>query len=121
MSRWGLLLFLLLGLSACRYTFLPLDPGRPPPPFPGFLQARLEPQGGVALLRLTVHRLERPDYLLLRWYREETLVLERALFLEAPGAYTYPLPLGEGYHRLWLLWEGEPLLQLDLGEPSLPE
>ncbi|APD10124.1 MULTISPECIES: hypothetical protein [Thermus] len=113
-------LFLLL-LSACRYTFLPLDPGKPLPPERPFVVARLVPVEREARLALRVERLPRPGYLHLRWYREETLLLEKALFLEGPGEYQALFPLGEGYHRLVGLLEGEAIFQLDLGTPGLPD
>lgn len=116
----GLLLALLL-LVGCRYTFLPLDPGKPPPLQRPFLVARLQPEGEEARLSLRVERLPSPGYLHLRWYRGEALLLERALFLEGPGSYGLSLPLGEGYHRLLGLWGGEVLFQLDLGTPRLPD
>ncbi|WP_018112447.1 hypothetical protein [Thermus igniterrae] len=119
MRPWALLLLVLL--TACRYTFLPLDPGRPAPLERPFLTARLEAQGEEALLLLRVQRLPRPGYLLLRWYREEELLQEKALFLEAPGLYRARFPLGAGYHRLVGLLEGVPLFQLDLGTPGLPD
>ena len=112
---------LLLLLAGCRYTFLPLDPGRPPPPERPFVVARLLAEGERARLSLRVERLDAPGYLLLRWYREETLLQEKALFLEAPGTYEAFFPLGEGYHRLLGLWGGRALFQLDLGSPSLPD
>ncbi|GLV49043.1 hypothetical protein TJA_21460 [Thermus sp. LT1-2-5] len=115
------LLLLLLFLSACRYTFLPLDPGKPPSPERPFVVARLVPAGSEARLSLKVERLPRPGYLHLKWYREERLILERALFLEGPGEYQARLPLQEGYHRLVGVFEGAALFQLDLGAPHLPD
>ncbi|AEV16032.1 MAG: hypothetical protein NZ846_03965 [Thermus sp.] len=119
--RFPLALFLLVVLSACRYTFLPLDPGRPPAPERPFAVARLQPMGQEALLLLQVERWPLPGYLHLRWFREETLVLERALFLEGPGAYRLAFPLAPGYHRLVGLYGGGVLFQLDLGAPALPD
>jgi hypothetical protein len=116
-----LLLLLLPLLAACRYTFLPLDPGRPPPPERPFVVARLLPEGREARLLLRVERLPRAGYLHLRWFREETLLQEKALFLESLGTYEARFPLGEGYHRLVGLWEGQPLFQVDWGTPRLPD
>jgi hypothetical protein len=100
------LLLLLLVLSACRYTFLPLDPGRPPPPERPFVVARLLKDGEEARLVLRVERLPGPGYLHLKWYREGDLLLEKALFLEGPGVQEARFPLKEGYHRLVGLWAG---------------
>ncbi|WP_243026742.1 hypothetical protein [Thermus albus] len=119
--RLGWLLGVLLLLAGCRYTFLPLDPGKPLPPERPFVVARLEQGAGEAHLLLRVERLPRAGYLHLKWFREETLVQERALFLEKEGLYRLSFPLGEGYHRLVGLWEGGVLFQLDLGTPSLPD
>jgi len=117
----GFLLFLLLLLPACRYTFLPLDPGRPEGPSRPFVVARLLPEGGEARLLLRVERLSQAGYLHLKWYREAELVAEKALFLEGPGVQEARFPLEEGYHRLVGLWEERVLFQLDLGTPALPE
>ncbi|WP_243090796.1 hypothetical protein [Thermus neutrinimicus] len=112
------LLFLLAG---CRYTFLPLDPGKPLPPERPFVMARLEKGSVEAFLLLRVERLPYPGYLHLKWFREEALLLEKALFLEGAGGYRVSFPLGEGYHRLVGLWAGGVLFQLDLGTPRLPD
>lgn len=119
MRVWPLLLLALL--SGCRFTFLPLDPGRPLPLDRPFVVARLQPAGGEARVAVRVERLPRPGYLHLQWFREESLVAEKALFLEGPGLYRASFPLAEGYHRLVGLWEGAPLFQLDLGTPRLPD
>ncbi|MFN4071319.1 MAG: hypothetical protein ACK4HT_07175 [Thermus caldifontis] len=112
--------WVLLLLGGCRYTFLPLDPGRPLPPERPFVVARLETGSQEAHLVLRVERLSQPGYLHLRWFREEDLLQEKALFLEGPGVYRVSFPLGQGYHRLVGLWQGRVLFQLDLGTPSLP-
>lgn len=114
-----LLLLLLPLLAACRYTFLPLDPGKPPPPERPFVVARLLPEGKEARLLLKVERLPRPGYLHLKWFREEALLQEKALFLEGPGAHEARFPLGSGYHRLVGLWEGKAPLPAGPGQ-SLP-
>ncbi|WP_038057214.1 hypothetical protein [Thermus amyloliquefaciens] len=113
--------WVLLLLGGCRYTFLPLDPGRPLPPERPFVVARLERDGEEAHLALRVERLPRPGYLHLRWFREEALVQEKALFLEELRLYRVSFPLGQGYHRLVGVWEGGVIFQLDLGTPSLPD
>jgi hypothetical protein len=116
----GLVLLLLL-LSACRYTFLPLDPGRPESLDRPFVVARLHPEEGEARLVLRVERLPQAGYLHLKWYREGELLLEKALFLEGPGVQEARFPLSGGYHRLVGLWGERVLFQLDLGTPSLPD
>lgn len=118
---WLRALLLLLFLAGCRYTFLPLDPGRPSPPERPFVVARLEKGAEEAILVLRVERLPSPGYLHLKWFREEALLQEKTLFLEEPGFYRVSFPLGQGYHRLVGLWAEGVLLQLDLGTPSLPD
>ncbi|MER3425833.1 MAG: hypothetical protein C4301_03835 [Thermus sp.] len=106
---------LLLVLAGCRYTFLPLDPGRPVQTPRVWVVGKALPDRAV----LEVIRLERPGYLGIRIYREETLVRERAVFLEGPKVLEVDWP-EEGYTRLVVLFEGEVLLQLDRGAPTLP-
>ena len=107
---------LLLLLAGCRYTFLPLDPGRPPPPERPFVVARLLAEGERARLSLRVERLDAPGYLLLRWYREETLLQEKALFLglffKALGI-ALPFRLDEGVRLMGQA--AIPVLLLTLG------
>ncbi|RDI94852.1 hypothetical protein DV704_10295 [Meiothermus sp. QL-1] len=118
--RLGWLLLLLL-LSACRYTFVPLDPGRASfPPRLG-LSGALEPTPGGALARLTVRRVGEPGYLELRWYKGDQLYEERSIWVEAPGVYEARFSrLDEGYYRLMVLVGRSPVLQLELGTPLLP-
>ncbi|MFD3006208.1 hypothetical protein [Thermus tengchongensis] len=111
----------LLFLAGCRYTFLPLDPGKPLPPERPFVVARLEKGAEEAILVLRVERLPSPGYLHLKWFREEALLQEKTLFLEKVGSYRVSFPLSEGYHRLVGLWVEGVLFQLDLGTPSLPD
>ncbi|WP_135256179.1 hypothetical protein [Thermus caldilimi] len=112
---------LLLFLAGCRYTFLPLDPGKPLPPERPFVVARLEKGTEEVILVLRVERLPSPGYLHLKWFREEALLQEKTLFLEEVGFYRVSFPLSEGYHRLVGLWAGGVLFQLDLGTPRLPD
>ncbi len=121
MRRWVLGLGTALLLAACRYTFWPLIP--PEVPFPQRFSAvgTLEAAGEVAAAHLNVRRVPEAGYLEARWYRDETLLLERSLFVEAPRTYALELPLGEpGLYRLVLVWREVPVLQLDLGTPQLP-
>ncbi|MCX7740074.1 MAG: hypothetical protein N2047_03515 [Meiothermus sp.] len=114
-------LCLLLLLSACRYTFVPLDPGRASfPPRLG-LSGRLEAVPGGAVAYLTVRRVGEPGYLELRWYKDDRLFEERSIWVEAPGNYQARFSrLDEGYYRLVVLVGGGPVLQLELGAPLLP-
>lgn len=96
-----LLLLLLPLLAACRYTFLPLDPGKPPPPERPFVVARLLPEGKEARLLLKVERLPRPGYLHLKWFREEALLQEKALFLEGPKPTRPAFPWEAGTTAWW--------------------
>lgn len=117
----GVLLLLLL--AGCRYTFLPLEPGRPLPEPRTLVVGKALPDRAV----LQVVRLERPGYLWIRIYQEEALVREEAVFLEGPRVLEvdWPVPSADGrkavYTRLVVLFEGEALLQLDRGTPTLPD
>ncbi|WP_287417931.1 hypothetical protein [Oceanithermus sp.] len=114
-------LLLLLLLGGCRYTFWPLIP--PEAPFPERVQVmgRLEPEGATARAVLQLRRWPEPDYLELRWYQGDTLIDERSIWVEMPQQLELTFPYAEGeLHRLLVVVEGRPLLQLDLGEPNLP-
>lgn len=111
----GVLLLLLL--AGCRYTFLPLEPGRPLPEPRTLVVGKALPDRAV----LQVVRLERPGYLWIRIYQEEALVREEAVFLEGPRVLEVDWPASSRYTRLVVLFEGEALLQLDRGTPALPE
>ena len=115
------LLLLLLLLGGCRYTFWPLIP--PEAPFPDRVQVvgRLEPEDEAARAVLVVRRWPEPNYLELRWYADEDLVEERSLWVERPGVLEARFPAEAGcFHRLLVVVAGRPVLQLDLGEPTLP-
>lgn len=114
----GVLLLLLL--AGCRYTFLPLELGRPLPKPRTLVVGKALPERAV----LQVVRLERPGYLWIRIYQEEALVREEAVFLEGPRVLEvdWPVPSPtDRYTRLVVLFEGEVLLQLDRGAPALPD
>ncbi|WP_169746301.1 hypothetical protein [Thermus filiformis] len=114
-GRWGWAVVWLLFLAGCRYTFLPLDPGRPQAAGTWVVGKAL-PDRAV----LEVVRLEHPGYLHLRVYQGEALVREEAVFLEGPRVLEVAWP-EEGYTRLVVLFEGAVLLQLDRGAPALPD
>lgn len=120
--RTGLLLGLVLLLVGCTYTFLPLVPQRNYLPERTSLTGRLEVASSQAVAQLEVRRLLQPGYLELRWYREETLLAERSIWVPAAGSYQVSLPRPElGYYRLTVSLENRVLLQLDLGTPRLPD
>ncbi|MGQ9510708.1 MAG: hypothetical protein ACUVQD_00045 [Thermaceae bacterium] len=108
--------FFPLLLLGCRYTFLPLDPGRPPAGSEVFVVGKDFQDRAI----LEVVRLDEPGYLLVRIYRDEALVREKAFFLEGPRVLEVDWP-EEGYTRLVVLFEGKVLLQLDRGAPSMLE
>lgn len=114
-------LLLLLLLGGCRYTFWPLVP--PEAPFPDRVQVvgRLEPEDEAARAVLVVRRWPEPNYLELRWYADEELIEERSLWVETVGELEVRFPAEAGrFHRLLVVVAGRPVLQLDLGEPTLP-
>lgn len=118
--RWLLLGWLLL-LPACRYTFVPLDPGRATLPNRFSVSGSLEATERGALARLTVRRIAEPAYLELRWYKGDQLFQEHSIWVEKPGIYQVQFErLDEGYYRLVVLVQNSPLLQLELGSPLLP-
>ncbi|WP_036200178.1 hypothetical protein [Meiothermus ruber] len=122
MNPWRLLLLgWLLLLPACRYTFVPLDPGRAALPNRFSVSGTLEATERGALARLTVRRLAEPAYLELRWYKGDQLFQERSIWVEKPGTYQARFErLDDGYYRLVVLVQNSPLLQLELGSPLLP-
>jgi len=122
MNPWRLLLLgWLLLLPACRYTFVPLDPGRATLPNRFSVSGTLEATERGALARLTVRRLAEPAYLELRWYKGDQLFQERSIWVEQPGTFEARFDrLDEGYYRLMVLVQNSPLLQLELGSPLLP-
>ncbi len=114
-------LVLVVLFSACRYTFLPLDPGRATLPERLSLSGTLEVTEHGALARLVVRRIAEPVYLELRWYKGDQLFQERSLWVEKPGIYQAHFErLDEGYYRLVVLARQSPLLQLEVGSPLLP-
>jgi hypothetical protein len=116
---------MLLGLvlsTACSYTFIPLQPERQPFPQRTNVVGQLFEDGDSVVARLEVRRLSRPGYLELRWFREDKLIAERSLWAEGAGRLEARFPYQPGqYHRLLVLSEKAPQLQLDLGTPTLPK
>lgn len=116
-----LLMGCLLLLAACRYTFLPLDPGRATLLERTSLSGSLEITAQGAVARLTVRRIAEPGYLELRWYKGDQLFQERSIWVEKPGVYQTEFErLDDGYYRLMVLVQNSPVLQLELGTPLLP-
>lgn len=118
--RWLLLVGWLL-LPGCRYTFLPLDPGRAALPDRTSLSGTLETTERGAVARLTVRRIAEPGYLELRWYKGDQLFQERSIWVEQPGTFEARFErLDDGYYRLMVLVQNSPVLQLEVGTPLLP-
>lgn len=116
-----LLMGCLLLLAACRYTFLPLDPGRATLPKRTSLSGSLEITAQGAVAKLTVRRIAEPGYLELRWYKGNQLFQERSIWVEKPGVYQTQFErLDDGYYRLIVLLQNSPVLQLEVGTPLLP-
>ena len=140
MTRVLTILVLTLALTSCRYTFLPLAPERAPFPERPSIFGTLEPSDKEVIAKLEVRRMPKPGYIELKWYREETLLAERSLWVEGPGKLEARLPLeappaenppptaqnpspaaqNPDYYRLVVMLEGSAVLQLDLGTPSVP-
>lgn len=118
--RWLLLLGFWL-LPACRYTFLPLDPGRATLSDRTSLSGTLETIERGVIAKLTVRRMAEPGYLELRWYKGDQLFQERSIWVEQPGTFEARFErLDDGYYRLMVLVQNSPLLQLEVGTPLLP-
>ncbi|WP_457630119.1 hypothetical protein [Oceanithermus sp.] len=115
------LLLALLLLSGCRYTFWPLLPAEESYPQRVSISGRLVEEDGWVIAELRLRRWPEPDYLELRWYRGDELLKADSVWVEGPGTVSRRLPHpGDGFYRLLVLTGDRPLLQLDLGEPSLP-
>ncbi len=116
--RWILLVLLLAG---CRYTFVPLDPGKPTFPQRPILNGTLERTDQGALLKLSVRRMPEPNYLELRWYKDDQLFQEKSIWVEQPGNFEANFDrLDDGYYRLTVSIQKSPYLQLELGTPLVP-
>ncbi len=111
----------LLLLPACRYTFLPLDPGRATLPDRFSVSGTLETIERGAVAKITVRRISEPSYLELRWYKGDQLFQERSIWVEKPGSYQAQFErLDDGYYRLMVLVQNSPILQFEIGTPLLP-
>jgi hypothetical protein len=93
MTRVLTTLVLLLALPSCRYTFLPLAPERVAFPDRPSIYGTLEPTEKEVVAKLEVRRMPKPGYIELKWYKEETLLAERSLWVEGPGKLEARLPL----------------------------
>ena len=114
----GPLLFALVG---CRYTFIPLDPGKAAFPDRVMLTGTIKSVEKGAEVRLSVRRLPEPGYLELRWYKDEQLFQEKSIWAEGPGDFTAKFDrIDDGYYRLIVSVKNSPLLQLEVGTPLLP-
>ncbi|MCL6525827.1 MAG: hypothetical protein K6T57_02995 [Thermaceae bacterium] len=116
---WALLgLAVLLG---CRYTFVPLDPGKAAFPDRVMLSGTIQAVEHGAVVKLSLRRMPEPGYLELRWYKDEQLFEEKSIWAEGPGEFEARFDrIDEGYYRLVVLVKNSPLLQLELGTPLLP-
>ncbi|GEM85583.1 hypothetical protein [Meiothermus granaticius] len=116
---WALLgLAVLLG---CRYTFVPLDPGKAAFPDRVMLSGTIQVVEHGAVVKLSLRRMPEPGYLELRWYKDEQLFEEKSIWAEGPGEFEARFDrIDEGYYRLVVLVKNSPLLQLELGTPLLP-
>lgn len=112
----------LLGLLAgCRYTFIPLDPGKATFPDRVMLTGTINPVERGAEVKLSVRRMSEPAYLELRWYKDEQLFEEKSIWAEGPGEFEARFDrIDEGYYRLIISVKNSPLLQLEVGTPLLP-
>ncbi len=118
--RWTVVGCLLL-LPACRYTFVPLDPGRATLPDRSSVTGTLETIERGAVVKLMVRRFAEPAYLELRWYKGDQLFQERSIWVERPGTFEAQFErLDDGYYRLIVLLQNSPILQLEVGTPLLP-
>ncbi|HEU4742678.1 MAG TPA: hypothetical protein VFS50_13880 [Meiothermus sp.] len=93
MTRVLTILILALTLASCRYTFLPLAPERAAFPDRPSIFGTLERTDKEVLAKLEVRRMPKPGYIELKWYKEETLLAERSLWVEGPGKLEARLPL----------------------------
>lgn len=108
-------------LTGCRYTFIPLDPGKATFPDRVMLTGTINPVERGAEVKLSVRRMPEPAYLELRWYKDEQLFEEKSIWAEGPGEFEARFDrIDEGYYRLIVSVKNSPLLQLEVGTPLLP-
>lgn len=118
--RWLLLLSLLM--VGCRYTFIPLDPGRTAFPERAVVSGSLEPVERGAVAKINVRRMPEANYLELRWFKEDQLYQEKSIWVEQPGTYETRFDrFDDGYYRLLVVIKNSPYLQLEVGSPLVPQ
>ena len=118
--RWLLLLSLLV--VGCRYTFIPLDPGRTAFPERAVVSGSLEQVERGAVAKINVRRMPEANYLELRWFKEDQLYQERSIWVEQPGTYEAKFDrFDDGYYRLLVVIKNSPYLQLEVGTPLVPQ
>jgi hypothetical protein len=114
--------WLLLLLTGCRLTFLPLQPGPAQKLHRPFLSGSLQPGSQGVLAQLTLYELPYPNYLELRWYEDGKLL--KALSIWAPHAGAYhaelPEPDPQGFYELFVSLGRTPMLVLEFGTPKVP-
>ena len=114
-------MLLLLLLSGCRYTFWPLIPVEASYPERVSVSGELVEEEGRVVARLDVRRWPEPNYLELRWYAGDELIKELSIWVEKPRQVEVSLPYEPGnFYRLLVIVNGEPVVQLNLGQPNLP-
>ncbi|MER3484270.1 MAG: hypothetical protein C4332_15105 [Meiothermus sp.] len=112
---------LLITLVGCRYTFIPLDPGKATFPDRPMLTGTIKTVERGAEVKLILRRMPEPGYLELRWYKDEQLFEEKSIWAEGPGDFTAKFDrIDDGYYRLIVSVKNSPLLQLEVGTPLLP-
>jgi hypothetical protein len=118
--RWLLLLGLLL--VGCRYTFIPLDPGRTAFPERAVVSGSLEQVERGAVAKINVRRMPEANYLELRWFKEDQLYQEKSIWVEQAGTYEAKFDrFDDGYYRLLVVIKNSPYLQLEVGSPLVPQ
>lgn len=108
-------------LAGCRYTFWPPVPQEAPSPALAFVEVALKAEGESVVAEVRAHRVPEPGYLLFRWYRNATLVVETARWVEGPSSLRLVLPAEQnGAYRLEIWWQGERVEVALWGRPSPP-
>ncbi|MBF6595468.1 MAG: hypothetical protein IVW51_13640 [Thermaceae bacterium] len=122
-NAWNvsLVALVLVTLTGCRYTFVPLDPGKAAFPDRVMLTGTIKSVERGAEVKLVLRRMPEPGYLELRWYKDDQLFEEKSIWAEKPGEFEAHFDrIDDGYYRLIVSVKNSPLLQLEVGTPLLP-